>query len=211
MRRRRKLTPGDSTSGGGDGTMDELPDFDLDDEENEKSSNDIQSAKRGASKAPSSSGGDPFGEISANMMGSVSGPTKSVRELLTDRALESKLKFDEITEEGESLPDLAAMSRQQREIERQTGLPSPLSTKRERQEARRAAAVASKEEEEATESLLAKLPLIRDESGKISPLKILENGTWTCIAALVIWEVYLNSPLFQRAAPMAPVVYQFFL
>ena len=38
-------------------------------------------------------------------------------------------------------------------------------------------------------------------------VKLIENSTWIGIGALVLWEVYINSPLFERAAPMAPVVY----
>eukprot|EP00977_Amphora_coffeiformis_P010979 scaffold2614_cov132-Amphora_coffeaeformis.AAC.6 len=41
----------------------------------------------------------------------------------------------------------------------------------------------------------------------LSGVKILETGTWVGIALLVVWEIYINSPLFERAAPMAPVVY----
>ena len=188
--------------------MDELPDFDMDED---GEANDSAPVKKIAAKTPSGSPADPFDQISANMMGSSGSPTKSFQELLNDRSLERKLQFDDITEEGESLPDLAAMARQQREIERQTGLPAPTSKKRARQEARRSAAVAAKEEEEGLEGLLAKLPLSRDENGKLSPIKILESGTWACIAILVFWEFYINSPLFERAAPMAPVVYEIFL
>ncbi|GMI36187.1 hypothetical protein TrCOL_g6975 [Triparma columacea] len=38
-------------------------------------------------------------------------------------------------------------------------------------------------------------------------IKVVEKATWAGIAGLVIWEAYINSPLFERAAPMAPVVY----
>jgi hypothetical protein len=27
----------------------------------------------------------------------------------------------------------------------------------------------------------------------------------------VAWEIYINSPLFQRAAPLTPIVYAFFM
>ena len=45
------------------------------------------------------------------------------------------------------------------------------------------------------------------EKKEINYLKILENSTWVGIGLLVLWEVYINSPLFERAAPMAPIVY----
>ena len=30
---------------------------------------------------------------------------------------------------------------------------------------------------------------------------------WVGIASLIGWEAFINSPLFERAAPLAPVVY----
>ena len=38
-------------------------------------------------------------------------------------------------------------------------------------------------------------------------LQLLEKGAWTGIGLLVAWEVYINSPFFERAAPLIPVVY----
>ena len=38
-------------------------------------------------------------------------------------------------------------------------------------------------------------------------LKLLENGAWVGIGLLVVWEIYINSPFFDRAAPLIPVVY----
>jgi uncharacterized membrane protein len=40
-----------------------------------------------------------------------------------------------------------------------------------------------------------------------SALKLVENFTWLSIFALVAWEIYINSPFFQRAAPLSPIVY----
>jgi hypothetical protein len=80
-----------------------------------------------------------------------------------------------------------------------------LAKKRARKEARIAVAAAAKEENSIF-SVLQNLPFIT-ENGKISPLKLLENGTWTGIFLLVAWEIYINTPLFDRAAPMTPVVY----
>jgi len=216
-KKRRRKTPSPSDSSASSKTDgEELPDFDLDDLDEGKAdsaANESPVAKRksttidmgGASK-------DPLGEISANMMGSSDRPARSVDELLSDRSLESKLQFDIDggIEDGEELPDLAALSKQRLQEERQTGLPSPTSKKRARQEARKAAAMAAAAEEEEV-NILEKLPFIRDESGKISPIKILENSTWACIGALVLWEIFINSPFFDRAAPMVPVVYEFFI
>jgi hypothetical protein len=146
---------------------------------------------------------DPLGEISPSMMGSANRPgAKSVRELLNDRSLERKFEFLEDTSDDNSLPDLLKLG---------TPTPSAGQSKRERQAARRLelqnTKSASPEEEGVWTMIASKLPLIRDEKGNISPIKILENATWVCIWVLVLWEVYLNSPFFERAAPMAPVVY----
>tara|TARA_B110000305_G_C18951468_1_gene408552 strand:- start:132 stop:413 length:282 start_codon:yes stop_codon:yes gene_type:complete len=37
--------------------------------------------------------------------------------------------------------------------------------------------------------------------------KVLENITWVSIGVLVFWEIYINSPFFERLAPLAPVVF----
>jgi hypothetical protein len=102
-------------------------------------------------------------------------------------------------------------------------------TKKARQAVRKAAAIASKEEEE-EESILSKLPFVIDEKGEVNAVKVccrtirkcrfnrsfpanfmslqvLEAGAWLGIFSLVAWEFYINSPLFDRAGPMAPVIY----
>lgn len=94
-----------------------------------------------------------------------------------------------------------------------------LGKKAAKREARRAAALerqpAIVEEEE---SFLDKLPFAdklpfgnksdsNEPKEEKSLIKLLEEGTWACIYALVAWEVYINSPLFQRQAPLAPVVF----
>jgi len=137
---------------------------------------------------------------------------RSVKELLNDRSLESKFQFDDDDKNNnkESLPDLVALQQQQQQSTSSSN--DNVGKKRARQQARRTAAQAAQDnDDDVVGMLLSKLPGIRDENGKISPLKILENSTWVCIGLLVLWEIYLNSPFFERAAPMAPIVYQFFL
>ena len=166
-----------SSSSSSGSPSDQLPDFDLEEEDEvEKAKIESPLAKQ---KPTTASSADPLGEISANMMGTTDRPTKSVNELLSDRSLESKMQFDEeeaSAEGGEELPDLVALAKRQREEERQTGLPSSTtSKKRARQQARRAAAeaAAAKEEEKEGESILSNLPfIIRDQDGKITPLTI---------------------------------------
>ena len=38
-------------------------------------------------------------------------------------------------------------------------------------------------------------------------VKVTEHGAWVGIGLLVVWEIYINSPFFDRAAPLIPVVY----
>ena len=201
-RRRRKeplVEENDSSSDIMEGSIGgDLPEFDLGEDGDSSSAVDSPKPKR---MAPASSiVGDPLqASVSANMMGSADKPTKSVGQLLNDRSLESKLEFDD--PEDDSLPDLLAMAKQKQQE-------PAIGKKRARREARVAQAMASGGEAEDEESLLSKLPLdITDDKGKIAPIKILETGTWLGIFLLVAWEIYINSPLFDRAAPMAPVVY----
>lgn len=172
-KRRRKSPEEESLS--------DLPDFDLDDGSTEDA---LAAPKKTADSS----------EISSAMMGSSDAPVRSVRELIADRALESKFEFEDDDINGEALPDLPAVA--------------PLGKKKSRQQVRKAAAEAAKQEAE--DSFLNKIPFIV-EDGEVKPLKVLEAGTWLGIFILIAWEIYLNSPLFERAAPMAPIVYQFYL
>lgn len=83
--------------------------------------------------------------------------------------------------------------------------------KKARQAERRAAAMAREEEEKEVDwvqETLGRVSFLVDaETGKVTLLKIVEAGTWFAIATLISWEVYINSPFFDRAAPMAPIVY----
>lgn len=185
----------------------ELPDFDLNDDD-DTGGNRVARPVSASQTKPSSTYKDPLGDISANMMGSTDRPgAKSVKELLNDRSLEKRFEFSQDSADDDaSLPDLLAPLK---------GNSRPVATdgqsKRERQAVRRLEAQAAAQKEEEKQSLLSKLPLIRNDQGEISPLKILENATWVCIWSLVAWEVYLNSPFFDRAAPMAPIVYDLFM
>jgi hypothetical protein len=38
-------------------------------------------------------------------------------------------------------------------------------------------------------------------------VKVTKNGAWVGIGLLAVWEIYINSPFFDRAAPLIPVVY----
>jgi hypothetical protein len=129
----------------------ELPDFELDDDEEAEASQ----KKKAISSNPD--------EITPSMMGNADSPVGSVRDLLTDRSLETKLEFDEAGED-KSLPDLLAMSRSAQQNDASPG------KKKSRQEERRAAAIAAQEAEE--NSILANLPFLQDENGDFSTVKV---------------------------------------
>ena len=150
------------------------------------------------------------------------GSVASTEDLLRNRDLEKAFKFDD-TAVKEDLPSLGQLSGKKGRggsgssgAESSAPSSSPgsfvveqkVGSKRARAEARRAAAIEAERAAEEEKSFLEKIPQILDEKGQVSPIKILEQGTWVGIGILVLWEVYINSPLFQRAAPMAPVVYE---
>lgn len=177
-KRRRKISS--SSSDAPPASTDDLPDFDLEEEE--------------APKATSKPSSDPLGDITTNMMGSTGTPARSVDQLIRDRSLERSFEFDEPGEDA--LPDLAVLAKDQE-----------AGRKRIKRDARVAAALERKVEEEGDENPLAKIPFLVDDEGEVSALKALEAGTWTGIFLLVGWEVYINSPLFDRSAPLAPFIF----
>lgn len=191
-KRRRKASP--QTKDAAPESDDDLPDFDLDD---------------GESPKPKKASALNTDEISANMMGSADSPSRSLDELLSDRSLESKFEFDESDVDAD-IPDLAKIAQTQQPpvalSASEAGEPGRM-TKSARNEARREAARARDATEGEGESILEKVPYFKNEKGEVKFYKILETGAWAGIFLLVAWEVYINSPLFERAAPMAPVVY----
>jgi hypothetical protein len=138
------------------------------------------------------------------MMGSPYLKATSVSDLLRDRSLESKFQFDD-EDADTTLPDLAVLPNTTPEAI----TPSSLGKKKVRQATAIAAAAAAqkKREEEEAGNFWSKIPYILDEKGEVSAVKILESGTWLGIGLLVGWEFYINSPLFDRAQPMIPVIY----
>lgn len=138
------------------------------------------------------------------MMGSSYVKDTTVGDLIRDRSLESKFVFDD--EDDADLPDLPMFPN----TSSSSSSSEPLVNKKKVRKAASIAAAAAaqkKREEEKEGNLLAKIPFALDEKGEVSALKILENGTWLGIGLLVGWELYINSPFFERAQPMIPVVY----
>jgi len=144
----------------GPGDTDELPDFDLEGEEVEPR----KKIKRD--------------EITANMMGSGNTAEKSLDELISDRALESKFEFDE--KEDPSIPDfvdLAQASSTTPSSSYGSDIPGGGTGKKKQRQAERVAnAIAAKEAEKPVESFLESVPQFLNEKGDVSAIKILEQG-----------------------------------
>lgn len=166
-----------------DNDENELPDFDLGD-----NGDDSERTTPSSNKPRKASNLD---EISVNMMGSSNQlPTRSINDLLKDRSLEQKFEFDDTGDD--SLPDLAEFAGQKQ-----------VSRKVQRRQAAQARDASLPKTQEPLQ-----LPFeMTNAKGEIQFNKVLEAGAWLGIFLLIGWEVYINSPFFERAAPMAPIVY----
>lgn len=128
-----------------------------------------------------------------------------------DRNLEATFEFDDV---ANPLPRPGQIKSG---VSKSDDIVAPtMGKKRARSEARKAAAMEAAGQEEDGEGIgdiamnvLEKLPFFpkRDPSGEVSTIKLLEQGTWFCIYVLIAWELYINSPLFERSSPIIPVVY----
>lgn len=203
-RKRRRKDESSESSPDNSNSNNILPDFDLDEDEEIVGATETSAVKKSTKK----SAGSISNEISPNMMGSAGKPVRSISDLIADRSLEQKMDFD-MPISDVVLPDLAVVARSDDSDQGPSSVMKSNRKKERQLEARRLASIAAEKEKEDEErmSLLNALPGIRDESGKVSAVKILETGTWACIYTLVAWEIYINTPLFDRAAPMAPIVY----
>jgi len=47
----------------------------------------------------------------------------------------------------------------------------------------------------------------REKEGPVPFNKVIENITWFGIGLLAVWEIYINSPFFERVEPMIPTVF----
>lgn len=189
-RRKRKESPSSQDSSSSSVGGDDLPDFDIQDDDDDEPEVSM--------KAPTLRKPINPDEITENMMGTQK-PLGSVKDLISDRSLESSFQFEE---PDNPLPDLKDLV-----------TPQP-GKKKARQEARRAAAIAQEEEEssivDSVSDALGSLPFLKSDR-ESSSLKLVENATWLGIFLLIAWEVYINSPFFERAAPLSPIVYDFFM
>ena len=146
-------------------------------------------------------------------------PPRTIQDTINDRSLEKLMDFDKMIEQDGSgevveLPTMEQVinRRKQREAAdaaregRVQDVAMLIDTdgmgKKAAKAAQRKAAAAQREAEAEAE----KSPF-DDLFKDLNALKVLENGAWVGIGLLVLWEFYINSPFFDRAAPLIPVVY----
>jgi hypothetical protein len=198
-RRRKEEEPNTSSYSSTDNDDDDdLPDFDLGDGEQQDTPTERRSTK--------------LDEITSAMMGTEK-PLTSVKDLITDRSLEKSFIFDE---PEDPLPDLT-------ELKLSPPSPKTIGKKAARAMARKEAATLNDRQAQdqdqdggmeslvdSASDLLGQLPFLKSDREN-SALKLVENLTWLSIFLLVAWEIYINSPFFQRAAPLSPIVYDFFM
>lgn len=147
-------------------------------------------------------------------------PPRTIEDTLSDRNLEKFMDFDRMIEQdggGDEvieLPDFDEVISRRKNREASVAMKegrvedvamlmdsTTMGKKAARNAERKAAALEREAEIEAEKSPFE--GLFED----FNMLKLLENGAWTGIGLLVLWEVYINSPLFDRAASIIPVVY----
>ncbi|KAL7432392.1 hypothetical protein ACHAXM_003078 [Skeletonema potamos] len=136
-------------------------------------------------------------------------PPQSIQDTLRDRSLEKLMNFDKMIEQdgGGNRIDLPEFDdviarRKARLGEEDDGASTALDTagmgKKAARDAQRKAAAMQRE---------AEIEAEKSPFEGVNILKLLENGAWVGIGLLVLWEFYINSPFFERAAPLIPVVY----
>jgi hypothetical protein len=231
-RRRRKENPASSTTSPPSfDDDDELPDFDLVEDIDliEQAAASLPPINAGAPKAGVAPAANRNFDVNDPSVvaaqratsGADSLSAGSTRELLRsrNRDLENRLVVNEVTEAVPSLGEyMQSPTRSQSKGATESGGPS-IGKKAARREARRAAAIEARQddlvEQSALDQILEKAPILeklpffkkKENEEKKSAIKLLEEGTWACIYILVAWEFYINTPFFNRAGPMAPVVF----
>lgn len=188
----------------------DLPDFDLNEESSETTSVDKQSMTMNELPTDAELSLGSVSSMSSMQASPVQGT--SIKGLLRtrDRSVESTFEFDDVANPLPRPTSKTTTSNPLSSASDDFVIPEGMSKKRAKSEARKAAAIEAaklqEEEESSPFSFINSIPFLKDVQDT-SPVKLLEYGAWTGIFLLVAWEVFINSPFFERAAPMAPVVY----
>ena len=206
-RRRRKQIPQVEDSSSLE--FDDLPEFDLDEDEEESKSEGKTSTKVASMEETVEDVMNDPAVMAAMMRGSSMMSSSSTKDVLKsrDRALEATFEFDDVSN---PLPRPGNIQKDKTSLV-SDGSNSGISKKQAKREARVAAALAAKEEEESINPLDSISSIFSQKASDGGFPKIVEVGTWVGIGVLVAWEAYINSPFFERAQPMIPVVYDFVL
>ena len=237
-RRRKDASPSPPSS-----TDDELPDFDIDEDDDvvaSQSKMDIPSKSTPVKSPPKLSttttkptttpnnaqlatdlGGDISGLDQDLILSAMRGsgeswmPPTSIEDTLRDRSLEKLMNFDRQRAQDSDgkvveLPTMEEVIERRKRREAQAVQEGRIEEaamlidttgmgKKAAKRAERKAAALQREEEESSGGGF-------DLEG-LNVLKLLENGAWVGIGMLVLWELYINSPFFERAAPLIPAVF----
>lgn len=142
----------------------------------------------------------------------------STKDLLRsrNRELEQKLVINDIRE---NVPSLAEYTKNKSfegtriRTATNTAATSSIGKKAARREERISAALEAKKLQDGTDNqggfFLNTFNFGKDKDGNPkTPIKLLEEGTWACIWILIAWEVFINSPFFERQGSMPPIVFQ---
>jgi hypothetical protein len=203
----------------------ELPEFDLVEEEDSTIATTTTSSKPSSDKSTATNKNKASFDINdpkvqnamkatntrnTNAQQSLMSTTDLIRT--RNRELEEKLVTNDIIE---NVPSLAEYT-QNRKVSKGNGMTtsssSSIGKKAARREERISAALEAKKMQDGIENeggFLNGFSFGKDKDGNPkTPIKLLEEGTWACIWILIAWEVYINSPLFERQGSMPPIVFQ---
>jgi len=187
------------------GDDDELPEFELEPK--------VASSESGGGDKLETTAKVDGSTITRAQMGRIK-PMMEAKDLLRDRSLESELPFGEEMD-AEPLPSFAEYIQNGPGTTTDGGQPQPTGKKKARQAERQAAAKSIADEEaeagklkELAATILSKVPFLGVKEGEeFTQIKVIETLTWLGIYSLVGWEVFINSPFFERAAPLSPAVF----
>ena len=219
-RRRRKRKDGSSYSPSftNDENNQDLPEFDLIEEDpdpllesNYESSSSSLPTKTSNKSTASFNINDP--NVKEAMMSSNTSNAQgllSTKDLIRSRNRELEQKLVNNNDITENVPSLAEYT--QNKLSNDKGTNASIGKKAARREERVSAALEAKKLQDGTEmggGFLNGFSFGKDKDGNPkTPIKLLEEGTWACIWALIAWEVYINSPFFERQGSMPPIVFQ---
>ena len=122
----------------------------------------------------------------------------STAPLTIDRSLESSFTFDEVTK---PLPKPADLLKSKRSKHKQPQQQTDADTR----------SFAARFDEEKTpppqpdycDKFMTRLDSLKPKS----TIDAVTKRTWAALYALIAWEVYINSPFFELAAPLSLIVY----